>query len=313
MASPPNAEQIERLGSFYLGRAVSEDGEVTADPILYDAKDLTTHAVCLGMTGSGKTGLCVSLLEEAALDGIPALIIDPKGDLGNLLLTFPQLRPADFRPWIDEGEAARAGRTADEHARFTAELWQKGLADWGQDGTRIQALRDAVDLSIYTPGSEAGRPLTILRSFSAPPAALREDGDAYRERIQAAVSGLLALLGIDPDPIRSREHILLSNVIDRAWSEGRDLDLANLIREIQSPPFDTVGVFDLESFFPAADRMTLAMTLNNLAGVPALRRPGCRVCRSTSGSPALDGMDGKPRRVDPVDRAPVGRASGCSS
>ncbi len=262
------AAPYEKLGTFYLGATVGADGERTDEVLLYDAKDLTTHAVCVGMTGSGKTGLCVSLLEEAALDGIPAIAIDPKGDLGNLLLTFPDLAPADFRPWIDEAEAGREGRTPDEHARAVAGRWKKGLADWGQDGARIRAFREAVDLAIYTPGSSAGRPLRVLKSLAAPPEALRADADAHRERIQATVSGLLALLGVDPDPIRSREHILISNVVDRAWSAGRDLDLASLIREIQSPPFDTVGVFDLESFFPAADRMTLAMTLNNLLASP---------------------------------------------
>lgn len=265
----PAATQYEKLGSFYLGATLGSDGERTEEALLYDSKDLTTHAVCVGMTGSGKTGLCVSLLEEAALDGIPAIIIDPKGDLGNLLLTFPTLAPSDFRPWVDEAAAGRDGRTPDEQAKVVAEQWKKGLADWGQDGARIKAFREAVDLAIYTPGSSAGRPLRVLKSLAAPPPALRGDSDAHRERIQASVSGLLALLGVDPDPIKSREHILISNVVDRAWSAGRDLDLASLIREIQNPPFDRVGVFDLESFFPAEDRLTLAMTLNNLLASPS--------------------------------------------
>ncbi|MCP3985305.1 MAG: DUF87 domain-containing protein [bacterium] len=269
MTLVPTPTQYEKLGKFYLGATLGSDGKRTEEALLYDAKDLTTHAVCLGMTGSGKTGLCVSLLEEAALDGIPAIVIDPKGDLGNLLLTFPDLTPADFRPWIDEAEAGREGRTPDEHARAVAGQWKKGLAEWGQDGSRIRAFREAVDLAIYTPGSSAGRPLRVLKTLAAPPEALRGDADVLRERIQASVSGLLALLGIDPDPIRSREHILISNVMDRAWSAGRDLDLAGLIREIQSPPFDRVGVFDLESFFPAEDRLTLAMTLNNLLASPS--------------------------------------------
>ncbi len=267
--SRSRAHPYEKLGAFYLGRPVDpENGETLAEPLLYDAKDLTTHAVCVGMTGSGKTGLCIGLLEEAAIDGIPALVIDPKGDLGNLLLGFPQLRPEDFRPWIDEGEATRKGRSPDEHARFTAELWRNGLADWGQDGARIQRFRDAVDVSIYTPGSSAGLPLTVLRSFRAPPADLLDDGDALRERVLAAASGLLALLGIEPDPIRSREHILISNILDRAWREGRDLDLPGLIRQIQEPPLERVGVMDLESFFPAAERFALAMQINNLLGSP---------------------------------------------
>jgi hypothetical protein len=262
--------EYEKLGAFYLGRGYDlEKSRVRDEDLLYDAKDLTTHAVCVGMTGSGKTGLCVTLLEEAALDGIPAIAIDPKGDLGNLLLNFPQLRPADFLPWVDPAEAARSGRTPEEHARWTAELWRRGLAKWGQSGDRIARLRDAADIAIYTPGGSAGIPLTVLRSFAAPPPQVAGDAEALRERTLSAVSGLLALVGVDADPIRSREHILLSALIDRAWREGRDLDLASLIHEIQSPPFERLGVLDLESFFSAKDRFELAMILNNLLASPA--------------------------------------------
>ncbi len=220
------------------------------------------------MTGSGKTGLCIALLEEAAIDGIPAIAIDPKGDLGNLLLAFPSLAPADFRPWIDEDDARRQGLSPDEFAARTAAEWTKGLADWGQDGARIERFRSAADAAIYTPGSSAGIPLSILRSLGAPPAALAQDADALRERVLAAASGLLALLGIEADPIRSREHILLSNVLDRTWREGADADLGGLVRKLQSPPFDRVGVVDLESFFPARERAEFAMRLNNLLASP---------------------------------------------
>jgi hypothetical protein len=262
------AADFERLGSFYLGRLLRPDGSVGPEPLLLDAKDLTTHAVCLGMTGSGKTGLCVSLLEEAAIDGVPAIAIDPKGDLGNLLLTFPSLAPEDFRPWIDETEAARAGRSAEEHARATAELWKNGLADWGQDGARIARLRAAVDIALYTPGSRVGRPLSVLRSLAAPAAALLADPELLAERVAAASASLLALLGVEADPLRSREHILLANVIERAWAEGQSLDLPELIRRVSSPPFERVGVLDLESFYPAKERQGLALQLNNLLASP---------------------------------------------
>jgi len=263
-------QNLEGLGSFYLGRRHDMDaGQTTVEPLLYDAKDLTTHAVCVGMTGSGKTGLCVSLLEEAALDGVPAIAIDPKGDLGNLLLTFPSLSPADFRPWIDDAEAVRNGMNADQYAAHVANLWKNGLANWDQDGTRIQRFRDAVDVAIYTPGSSAGLPLTVLRSFQAPSAEVVRDADALRERISSAASGLLALLGIDADHIRSRQHILVSNIFDNAWRAGRNLDIAGLIRDIQRPPFDKVGFLDIESFFPADDRADLAMSLNNLLASPS--------------------------------------------
>lgn len=261
---------FEKLGSFYLGR---EYDLATASPkpelVLYDAKDLTTHAVCVGMTGSGKTGLCLAMLEEAAIDGIPAIAIDPKGDLGNLLLTFPELRPQDFEPWIDPSEAARRGLSPDQFAAEIAGRWREGLAAWGQDGSRLRRFREAVDLAIYTPGSSAGLPLAVLRSFAAPPAAVLEDADALRGRLTATVSGLLALLGIEADPVQSREHILLANLLERAWRGGRDLDIAELIRQIQSPPLEKVGFLDLETFYPAKNRMELALRLNSLAASPA--------------------------------------------
>jgi hypothetical protein len=260
---------FEKLGAFYLGRKFDDArGAITPELVLYDAKDLTTHAVCVGMTGSGKTGLCVSLLEEAAIDGIPAIVIDPKGDMGNLLLNFPELRAADFGPWVDQGEAARKGMSSDEYASAVAEKWKHGLAEWDQDGARVKRLRDSAEFAIYTPGSSAGIPLNILGSFAAPNASVMDDVDVLRERVSATVSGLLALVGIDADPVRSREHILLANLFERGWSEGRQLDIASLIAEVQSPPIEKVGVLDLETFYPHKDRFELAMRLNNLLASP---------------------------------------------
>ncbi|MGE3881396.1 MAG: DUF87 domain-containing protein [Planctomycetota bacterium] len=259
----------EKLGAFYLGRRVDpSNGELLDETILYDSKDLTTHAVCVGMTGSGKTGLCISLLEEAAIDGIPVLAIDPKGDLGNLGLTFPELRAADFAPWIDQGEAMRKGRTIEQQAEETSKQWRKGLAEWGQDGARITRLREAADFAIYTPGSDAGLKLSALRSFVPPPESVAGDGELWSERILAAVSGLLALVGIDADPVRSREHVLLSNLLDHAWRAGRELDLPELIRGVQSPPFSRIGVLDVDTFIPPPDRTALAMAINGLLASP---------------------------------------------
>lgn len=261
---------FEKLGAFYLGREHDlKSGKTFSRPLLYDAKDLTTHAVVVGMTGSGKTGLCVSLLEEAALDNIPAIVIDPKGDISNLMLTFPGLSAAEFEPWIDPSQAARNGQTVPEFAKETANLWKSGLADWGQGPDRIQAMKDKVDISIYTPGSNAGIPVTVLKSFDAPAAEVLNDSDALRERIQAATSGLLALLGIDADPIQSREFILISKILDHAWRAGRNLDIASLIGEIQTPPFQKVGIVELDKFYSDKDRMKLAMTLNNLLASPS--------------------------------------------
>ncbi|HEX9636790.1 MAG TPA: DUF87 domain-containing protein, partial [Acidobacteriota bacterium] len=260
-------QSFEKLGLFYLGKKVDPASRQRSDDfLLYDSADLLTHAVCVGMTGSGKTGLCIDLLEEAVIDGIPALVIDPKGDLGNLLLTFPELRPEDFRPWIQEEEARRSEQTPEAYAQQQAELWRNGLAEWGQDGERIARLKAAAEFAIYTPGSSAGLPLSIMKSFAAPPP--ETDADTLAEKVQTTASGLLGLLGIQADPLRSREHILISNILDHAWRSGADLDLAALIQRIQSPPLQRVGVFDLESFYPASDRFQLAMTLNNLLAAP---------------------------------------------
>jgi hypothetical protein len=260
---------FERLGVFYIGReydpAAAPDAPAPG-PLLYDSKDLTTHAVCVGMTGSGKTGLCLSLLEEAAIDGIPALVIDPKGDIANLLLAFPDLRPEDFAPWVDPAEAARKGVPPAEWPARVADNWRKGLAESGQDGERIRRFRDAADVAVYTPGSDSGLQLSVLRSLAAPAGAT--DPAALRERVAGVVSGLLGLVGVAADPLKSREHILLASILETAWREGRALDLAGLIGAIQKPPFDKVGVFDLETFYPAKDRLELAMAVNNLLASP---------------------------------------------
>src|SRR5437868_461741 len=225
--------EIDKPGSFFLGRPHDISKKKTAgEPLLYDSKYLTTHAVCVGMTGSGKTGLCLALLEEAALNGIPAIAIDPKGDLANLLLAFPKLEPGDFRPWIDESEAARKKMSPDEFAANQADVWRKGLDSWGEGPDRIRKYCDTVDRVIYTPGSSAGIPITVLKSFAAPPAELVADADAFGERVTSATSGLLALMGVDSDPVHGREHIFLSTLLDTAWRAGNDVDLQQLVHQI---------------------------------------------------------------------------------
>ena len=260
---------FEKLGVFYLGKEYDLEARQAKDALLlYDSKDLVTHAVCVGMTGSGKTGLCLSLLEEAAIDGVPAIIIDPKGDLPNLLLTFPDLRAEDFRPWVNEDDAAQKGFTPEGYAQQQADLWRKGLGDWGQDGARIQRLLDAAEFRIYTPGSNSGIPVSILKSFAAPDAAVIDDAEAMRDRVSTAASSLLSLAGVDADPLQSREHILVSTILDSAWRNGQDLDVASLIGQIQNPPFTKVGVLDLESFYSSKERFSLVMALNNLLASP---------------------------------------------
>ena len=265
-------QDFEKLGLFYLGREYDLAAQRRLDaPILYDSRDLVTHAVCVGMTGSGKTGLCLSLLEEAAIDGVPVIAIDPKGDLGNLLLTFPRLSAEEFRPWIDEDEARRAGASPDEFAAQQASTWAAGLADWGQDQARIERLRKAADFAIYTPGSRAGVPVSVMSSFAAPPAAVRDDMELLGERAGHTATSLLSLAGLDAQP-RSREHTLVATLLTSAWRDGQDLDLASLIHQVQTPPFQRVGVVDLDAFFPARERFELAMRFNGVLAAPGFEQ-----------------------------------------
>lgn len=263
----------EKLGSFYLGAEYDLDtGKRTERAVNYDSRDLTTHAVCVGMTGSGKTGLCIGLLEEAALDRIPVLLIDPKGDMTNLLLQFPELSAEDFRPWINEDDAKRKGKTAEEHAAATAGLWKNGLAEWGIGPDRIRQLKESADYTIYTPGSEAGLPLSILGSLRAPDGLnFDEHAETIRERISGTVTALLGLAGIDADPVRSREAILLSGIFEYFWKSGHNIDLASLIMSIQKPPIRQVGVFDVDTFFPEKERFELAMAFNAILASPAFQ------------------------------------------
>jgi hypothetical protein len=262
-------QDYEKLGVFYLGREYDLNAKKLQDNLLlYDSRDLVTHAVVVGMTGSGKTGLCIDLIEEAAIDGVPSILIDPKGDLTNLLLDFPQLRGEDFVPWVNPDDATRKGLSVQDFANQQASMWQKGLGDWDQTGERIQRLRDSAEFVIYTPGSSAGVPVSILKSFAAPPPEILEDGELFQERIATTVTSLLGLLNIQADPLQSREHILISTIIGNLWKQGLDLDLADLIAQIQNPPITKIGVLDLESFYPSKDRFSLVMALNNLLASP---------------------------------------------
>jgi len=268
-STPLAAADFEKLGLFYLGREIDPVTKArTNTPLLYDSSDLVTHGVIAGMTGSGKTGLGIDLIEEAAIDGVPVIAIDPKGDLGNLLLTFPRLAAADLAPWVNPDEARRAGQTSAAFAEAEAAKWSTGLAEWGQDGARIQRLRDAAEFAIYTPGSASGRPLSIVKAYAAPAPDIVNDADLLQDRISTAATSVLTLAGVDAEPLRSREHTLVATLFGDSWRAGRDLDLAALITQIQSPPIAKVGVVDLESFFPSKDRFALAMQLNQLLAAP---------------------------------------------
>ncbi len=257
--------------SFYLGRNFDlTSGKLSKDKVLYDPADLTTHAVVTGMTGSGKTGLCIGLMEEAALEKIPALIIDPKGDLTNLLLHFPELLPSDFKPWLDAEMVRRQGKTIEEVSAETANSWKTGLAEWEITPERIRDLKESVNFTVFTPGSDAGKRVSILSSFEAPALPWEGNSEILREKISATVTALLGLVGFDDiDPIKSREHILLANIFENAWSQGKDLDLTELILQTQSPPFEKLGAFPVDTFFPEKERTPLAMSLNNILAAPS--------------------------------------------
>ena len=255
---------------FFIGGAVDDDGDRIPDSqTMYEPSDLTTHGVIAGMTGSGKTGLGIIYLEEALRNNIPTLVIDPKGDMTNLLLTFPGLSPAEFRPWVDEAAAAKEGRTPEEEAANEAGRWTSGLASWGLSGEEIAALRAGTDMGIYTPGSSAGIPLNVIGNLDVPDLSWETDAEPMRDEIQGFAAGLLGLVGIDADPISSREHILLSNLVEHSWRGGKPIDITTLITQIATPPIRKLGVFEVDTFFPEKDRMAFAMKLNGLLASPS--------------------------------------------
>ncbi len=280
-------------GAFFLGTTVvPPNAKAPGERLTLDPSDLTTHGVIVGMTGSGKTGLAVVMLEEALLAGIPVLVLDPKGDMGNLALSFPSLAAADFEPWVNESDATAAGMSLDVYAQLTAESWKQGLESNGIGPERIEQFH-AVDLTIYTPGSTSGVPLNVVGSLRAPPLSWDSEAETLRDEIEGVVTSLLTLIGVDAAPLSSREHVLLSNLIENAWRSGRDLDLASLIGEIQSPPLRKLGVFEVDAFFPPKERTELALRLNSLVAAPSFAAWG-------EGPPIdmqsiLFTADGKPR------------------
>lgn len=249
---PLTPEAFERLGALYLGRIDANA------PLVIDSRSLTTHALILGMTGSGKTGLGVTLLEEAALDGIPSIVVDPKGDLASLLLAFPDLAPASFAPWVPPGEDPN--QVAADHARR--------LASFGEDGARVGRYASSVERVLYTPGAKFARPLSPLPSLAAP-TANETDADVLRERSVTTASAFLALAGHDSDP-RSPEHTLLSTLLFDAWSLARSLDLPELLRGIQTPPWPRLGLMDVDAVVPPKDRAALAIAINGALASPAM-------------------------------------------
>lgn len=288
------------MADFFLGgtidpatheRTGTSDGDNTTNHVSVATDKLTTHGVIVGMTGSGKTGLGVIVIEEALQAGLPVIAIDPKGDLTNLCLTFPNLAPGDFRPWIDEAQAKNAGQTPDEFGASQAALWKKGLGGWGLSGADIGNLRAKTDFTIYTPGSQSGVALNIVGSLQVPTDL--SDVEVVGDEIEGYVTGLLGLVSIDTDPLSSREHILISNLIYHSWQSGKAIDLMTLVGQVAAPPIRKLGVFDIDQFFPASDRMALAIKLNGLLASPSFAAWG-------QGAPLdiqsmMYSPDGKPR------------------
>ena len=259
---------MRRMADLFLGGDVDPTTHGRTKRLVTLASgDLTTHGMIVGMTGSGKTGLGIVLVEEALAAGVPALLIDPKGDLTNLCLTFPNLAPADFQPWVNEGDAQKAGQSVPDFAAAQAAGWTQGLASWDMGGTNIGALRSTAELTVYTPGSSGGVGLNIVGSLQAPGGT--KDPEVIGDEIEGFVSGVLELVGIEADPLSSREHILLSNLILNEWTAGHDLDLASLVGLVQSPTVRKLGVFELDQFFPPKDRTAFAMRLNGLLASPS--------------------------------------------
>ena len=277
MAKPEN---------IFLGRTVDRaSGKTTPEKLLFDPDDLTTHGLIVGMTGSGKTALGIVLIEELLKCGIPVLAVDPKGDLGNLLLAFPALSPAEFGPWVDP----KGGTTADGEAK----RWTDGLAGWGLGPADVAGYAASREAAIYTPGSTAGTPLDLVGSCPPPPA--DADEEDRRDVVTAFASGVLGLAGIDADPVKSRELILLTHCIEALWGKGETARLESLVTAVAAPPFATVGALPLETFYPARERQALVLALNNVAASPATAAfrkgapldVGAMLARGATGRPRL--------------------------
>jgi hypothetical protein len=262
---------IEAPNNFYLGKEFDRiSGKLGEDDVYYDSRDLTTHAVVVGMTGSGKTGLCISMLEEAILDNIPAIIIDPKGDITNIALTFPDLTAQDFQPWVHEDDARRAGMDISAYAAKTAQQWRSGLAQWNITPERLRWMKGVAQLSIYTPGSDSGLPISILASLRAPRHSWEGREELIREQITGLVTAIFTLAGRSFQT-NAIEHILLSNIIEFNWRAGRDLTLEDIVMQIQSPPFEKLGVMTIDQSISEKKRYALSMELNNIIAAPSFQ------------------------------------------
>ena len=258
----------EKLGLFYLGKDVDKSTmEATEALTLLKNKNFTTHATIIGMTGSGKTGLGVGIIEEAAIDNIPSIIIDPKGDMGNLCLVDATFSAKNFEPWVQDEAKAKDIDPLD-YAEKTSTIWKEGIHSWGQDSQRVAKLQ-AVAKTIYTPGSSAGVAINIMSSLETPPAEVMQDSDTFASYLKSTTTSLLSLIGINADPLDSKEYILLAQVITKSWLASEDLSIEMLIGKIIKPNFKKIGVLPLDDFYPQEARFKLATKFNSLLASPS--------------------------------------------
>ena len=260
-------EIYEKLGLFYLGKDVDKTTmEATEALTLLKNKNFTTHAAIIGMTGSGKTGLGVGIIEEAAIDNIPSIVIDPKGDMGDLCLTDPSFASASFEPWVkDEAKAKEAD--VGEYAKKISAMWKEGIESSGQNVQRVEKFHQ-VKKTIYTPGSSAGVAINIMSSLETPPAQIMEDSDTFSSYLKSTTTSLLSLVGIDADPLDSKEYILLAQIITKVWLADEDLSIEGIIGKIINPSFKKIGVLSLDDFYPQDARFKLATKFNSLLASP---------------------------------------------
>jgi len=257
----------EKLGLFYLGRDIDKATQEASDALtLLKNKNFTTHAAIIGMTGSGKTGLGIGLIEEAAIDNIPSILIDPKGDMGNLLLTDPKFDPKSFEPWVED-EARNKEKDVSEYAKGIASMWQEGIKRDHQDETRVAKLH-AVEKTIYTPGSSSGVSVNILSSLESPSSEVLDDADTFASYLKSTVSSLLSLINVEANPISSKEYLLIAQILADRWLRGESISLEELIGSIISPSFDKIGVLPLETFYSQNKRFSLATKFNAIIASP---------------------------------------------
>ncbi len=259
-------------GKFYLGKEENKNGVgYKEDKFLYKADDLTTHAMVFGMTGSGKTGLCLDLIEEAIDEEIPLILIDPKGDLTNLDLIFPDFTPSSFENWVSLTDAQKKGMTKSEYAVQESEKWKNGLAGWDINSEQVNRVKNKADIHIYTPGSSAGEKISILDGFSKPDLSFEDDEEGMIEKIRNSVSALLSLLDIENDPLKSKPHILISNIIEHYWRLNEGISIEELIINIQKPPIKKLGVFDIDQLIDEKERTEISFKINNIIASSGFR------------------------------------------